>query len=109
MRGKLDRDGHLHIDRRGVFKQQDCRLSTGWFRAEKGIHEGKMTPAGLPCTDHCPLMGEPVNTEMGVLLSLCHGRTLQFDELEDLRDAGSVPSIMPSLPMASLPLTKQDK
>jgi len=103
MKAKLDKEGHLFIDRRGVLKQQDCRFTTSWYRAKKGYQAGKMAPVGVPCTDHCPLMGEPVEQSDGtVLLQLCHGRTLVLTELEDLREAGEPTPKLSPLPNAKL-------
>jgi len=104
MKGKIDKHGHLFIDRRGLLKQQDCRATTHWYRAKTGVNRGKVVPAGLPCTDYCPLFSEPVETEDGVLLSLCHGKALLFEELEDLREAGGETKTTPGL----LPLAKLD-
>jgi hypothetical protein len=66
MRGKIDKNGFLHIERRGKMIMQRCPHS---------VQDG--------CGDWCPLFGEPEFISCGKekRLELC-GKTLIFDNLE---------------------------
>ncbi len=71
MRGKINKNGCLEIERAGVMKEQFCPERIGGF-----------------CGDNCPLFCEPEeieNSKFGKYeLALCH-QTLYFNELIDQR------------------------
>ena len=73
MKGKIDTDGILFIER----KQKN----------DEPFYSDQLCPFGRGnCGDWCPLFGEPERSfaGRGVKLQLCH-RTLEFEELEDER------------------------
>ena len=70
MKGKIDEDGNLYIERAGKMKQQFCPFDV------------------KPCGDWCPLFGEP-EAEFGtksVILHICKDKMLFLDEFTDERD-----------------------
>jgi hypothetical protein len=84
MKGKIDKKGHLWIERGGKMKEKYCMYNS----------------LGDNCADYCPLFGEPEehddedwnptteryepNGKKYVKITLCH-RTLVFNELTDER------------------------
>jgi hypothetical protein len=77
VRGKINNNGVLEIERAGKFKQMECRKSTAWS-------EGDMDC--FLCNDDCSLFREPEQSsgEEKIKLVLCD--TLwYFDEFEDER------------------------
>ena len=75
MKGAIDINGNLHIERAGVLRPQFCKI-------------------GRPCGDHCPKFGEPYKDCItnrhgeyidGWVLSLCTRDQLFFTELIDNR------------------------
>lgn len=69
MKGKIGKDGVLHIERAGVMKLQWCPQSGGH------------------CGDWCPLFGEPEKHPKYTYLILCH-RMIEFAEFTDERVGG---------------------
>ena len=80
MKGKIDEDGNLYIERAGKMKQQFCPFDV------------------KPCGDWCPLFGEPMDNTMSwttvdghigghktTELELCR-KKLYFDEFTDERE-----------------------
>ena len=78
MKGKIDINGHLYLERAGVLKGQFC-------------HYARLL---VFCSDKCPLFGEPYAAEIGyldgrdgeqrIILSLCK-REWSFVDFEDKR------------------------
>ena len=76
MKGKIDKDGYLWLERAGKLKPQFCE------------HEGPQE-----CGDWCPCFQEPVVTTLTPIfrklgqttLIICEGNTLVFDEFTDER------------------------
>lgn len=69
MKGKIDKDGVLHIERAGVMRQQWCPQSGGH------------------CGDWCPHFGEPKydRGREATVIDICSGKRLVFDEFTDER------------------------
>lgn len=74
MRGKINNQGDLEIERAGVFKKQWCPYSTGMAE----------------CSHFCPLFGEPRRDPFidQITLSICYNKTLFFDSFTDEREGG---------------------
>lgn len=69
MKGKIDKDGLLEIERGGKIKSAKCPFD---FSAR--------------CGDWCAKFGEPLSHVTGrKMIEICHGQTLYFDEFEDER------------------------
>ena len=74
MKGKIDDNGTLSIERAGRMKEMECAL----------IRERW-------CSDNCPHFGEPYKDDGGQItignskLDICHGKTLLFDSFTDER------------------------
>ena len=81
MKGKIDENGNLYIERGASLKIQFCPFVT-----DKSYKvENKLLP--VPCGDWCPLFGEP-KLEDGTnsaILDLCNHKQLFFDEFVDER------------------------
>lgn len=82
MKGKIDKDGTLYIERKGKYKCQCCPIPE--IKGMEGVVSG--------CGDWCPLFGEPVATTTEhypdddyITLTICNNRTLIFDEFTDER------------------------
>jgi hypothetical protein len=95
MKGMIDKNGFLHIERAGVMNKQSCPFTqvTSYERQS------------FQCGDWCPLFGEILyhrkmdivdygeNEKMGfeptpdglLSLTICHGKELIFDTLTDER------------------------
>jgi hypothetical protein len=89
MKGKIDNNGWLRIERCGKERLQECPYTQKTFQVNNlTIRE--------PCGDWCPLFGEPtqyysdgvVVANGKTLLTLCH-KTLIFDEFTDERVGGN--------------------
>lgn len=79
VKGKIDKNGFLEIERAGKFKTVECRRST-FMSAHGDI-------ACLACNDNCSLFGEPGIEKFftgRIFLKLCE-KTWHFDEFEDKR------------------------
>lgn len=81
MKGKIDSNGWLRIERSGKEKLQECPFTQKTFQVNDIVI--------APCGDWCPLFGESVSetsvslgTTGRTLLPLCH-KTLVFDEFTD--------------------------
>jgi len=66
MKGKIDEDGVLSIQRGSEMKEQYCHNSDNY------------------CSDSCPLFGEPNISKITILI-ICEDRYLQFNVFEDER------------------------
>ena len=95
MKGKIDSQGFLHIERAGVMKYQVCPLTTSQL-----LENDKGTPS--PCGDWCPLFGEPYTWEKCKLdknndkvyvnmisINICNRHDFEF-ELSDFTDERGV-------------------
>lgn len=88
MKGKIDENGFLYIERAGKTKKTLCP------------YDGECAP----CGDWCPLFSEPEPAKDAVYpdddscnydlvpngktwMRLCHGKYLEFDEFTDEREA----------------------
>ena len=81
MKGKIDKDGILWLERAGEFKRQKCVFTMTLIRPE-GL-EAYYQAQG--CGDHCPLFCEPEDSTGGEIeLSLCH--TFHIFKKEDFKD-----------------------
>ena len=76
MKGKIDKNGKLWIERANMMKEQHC------------LEHPKTTT----CGDQCPQFGEPESIYAGenatpdlIEVEICQGRRLQFDEFTDER------------------------
>ena len=75
MKGKIDENGYLFIQRGNIPRPQYCMASYEEFK----------------CGDHCPLFGEiEIQSGGGIVpsglgLPICQDRILSFDELADER------------------------
>jgi len=81
MKGKIDSNGWLRIERSGKEKLQECPFTQKTFQVNNlTIRE--------PCGDLCPLFGEPRKAQIGtsIMVELCNERTLFFDEFTDERE-----------------------
>ena len=67
LKGKIDSEGRLHIQRRGRMKMQRCQDSTS------------------ACRDTCPLFGEPHIIHDDVRLTICEDLELAFADFSDER------------------------
>ena len=91
MKGKINKDGILEIERAGEFKKQIC------MKNMTGESPGFLD--SYPCSDNCSLFGEPetdvinasadwerlkIQTTGRTFLGLCE-QTWYFDEFEDER------------------------
>ena len=70
MKGLIDPNGNLHIERGADFKEMSCP------------HDNTF---GIPCSDVCPLFGEPFTYSGVVHLALCQSRELKFSGFDDMR------------------------
>jgi len=87
MKGKIDSNGWLRIDRGGKERLQECPFMQRAFEVND--------IAIAPCGDWCPLFGEPKTVKLNTLhkadmkeetaLVICHGKCLVFDQLTDDR------------------------
>mgnify|MGYP003587410491 CR=1 FL=1 len=68
LKGKIDCDGRLHIERAGKMKMQRCK-----------------DPLSA-CRDTCPLFGEPRTIHDDVHLTICMDRDLTFSDFIDERE-----------------------
>lgn len=69
MKGRIDMDGILWLERAGEIKRQKCVFTMTLNRPEElePYYESK------GCGDWCPLFGEPKQTRKGEIeLTLCH-------------------------------------
>jgi len=79
MNGKIERNGYLMIERAGVMRTQYCPFTARYHDAP------------VPCSDMCPLFGEPEKQETSfpegchTTILLCHERELTFDTFTDER------------------------
>lgn len=77
MKGKIDTEGMLSIERKDKTKRQWCPYDSSEYTSR--------------CGDYCPLFGEPylcVDVTGKIAIQLCRRRIL-FDELEDQREEPS--------------------
>lgn len=83
MKGKINAQGWLHIERAGYMKKQACPYTN-------------VTDEDLcTCGDWCPLFGEPYEDTFddddgyanGTCLEICSNRRLNFTEFTDERTA----------------------
>lgn len=96
MKGKIDKDGFLKIQRGDDFKDQACPFRNDILQSN--IIE--FMPGETNCGCWCPLFGEPkseselvagetilpVSLPSGkILLQICQNHVLGFDEFEDAR------------------------
>lgn len=80
MKGKIDSNGWLRIERGGKEKLQECPFMQRAFQ----VNDVSIAP----CGDWCPLFGEPVDCSEGYFtLSLCQ-KTLAFNVFTDERGKG---------------------
>ena len=93
MKGKIDSDGGLWIERAGQLREQLCP------RQQDHHSEYESDPASIACGDWCPLFGEPVVDSISenmiriTLSCSCKIVTFRFDDLTDDRkeiDSGKV-------------------
>lgn len=78
MKGKIDKDGYLHIERNNGFRQQLCPFSEQANCGQWCPHFGDPEErSGVPL--NYTKNGEPI---MGFDLRICHGKTLVFETLE---------------------------
>lgn len=78
LKGKIDKDGILSIERAGVMRQQMCPYS---YSNQLPVF------SATQCGDACPLFDEPY-PERGttsVMLCICHEKRLFFKEFTDER------------------------
>jgi len=78
IKGKINKNGVLEIERSGRFKKQDCLRSAAWINDNLGCSF---------CGDNCSLFGEPGIEKFftgRIFLKLCE-KTWYFDEFEDER------------------------
>ena len=84
MKGKIDRDGFLWIERAGKMNETTCPYSQ-WLN--------KTTEEPISCGDWCPLFGEPILKALRLFnndvvnkmtIELCR-KDIIFDELTDER------------------------
>ena len=82
MKGKIDSNGWLRIERGGKERLQECPYTQKTFQ----VNNRTMRE---PCGDWCPLFGEPKWEIDGksAIIEVCH-RTLFFDEFTDERAGG---------------------
>lgn len=89
MKGKIDNNGWLWIERGGKEKLQECPFTQKTFQVNNlTIRE--------PCGDWCPLFGEPTiicldtinrgDRKTETALPICHGKYLHFDEFTDEKE-----------------------
>jgi hypothetical protein len=77
MKGKIDNNGWLRIERGGKEKLQECPFTQKTFQVnDLTIRE--------PCGDWCPLFDEPEKRPKCTYLILCH-RMIEFAEFTDER------------------------
>lgn len=69
VKGKLNKDGVLEIERAGKFKKADCRHDRG----------------GIFCTDDCSLFQEPEEMQDGTTALMLCSALWHFIEFEDER------------------------
>lgn len=80
MKGKINNEGILEIERAGRFKKMECRI------AGLGFGDLGHDPMACLCGDDCPHFGEPEYYEKRhVIIEICQSRFLSFDEFEDQR------------------------
>lgn len=107
MKGKIDKNGHLWIERAGEMIRTECPFqNTVWIETQKKSKCGTLleinrTLVAPLCGDWCPLFGEPIHcaTQNNVSgndevfnwrLLLCH-KTLLLKEFTDERGKESEP------------------
>ena len=75
MKGKINKNGSLLIERNGKYKDQWC------------LYDHK--DGAINCGDWCPQFGEPekaVFEENAAILNICQKKVLVFDDFEDERN-----------------------
>ena len=78
MKGKIDSNGWLRIERGGKEKLQECPFTQKTFQVnDLTIRE--------PCGDWCPLFDEPDFTDGGAHLELCQTH-YYFEQFTDERE-----------------------
>lgn len=82
MKGKIDINGWLRIERGGKEKLQECPYTQKTFQVNN-------LTMREPCGDWCPLFGEPFKSFGKTTIELCR-ITLQFDDFTDEREGGEV-------------------
>lgn len=76
MKGKIDREGYLQIERKVNYKPQHCPIAIC----------GNLNRINSTCGDWCPLFGEPLSNMASLTaIEICTHRILIFDEFEDER------------------------
>ena len=84
MKGKISKEGVLHIQRGSILKDQLC-----------------INNKNLRCWDFCPQFGEPHRGDAAhevACIRICGGRVLCFEEFEDEREGCSAPVAALSVP-----------
>ena len=70
MKGKLDENGVLSIERLDNWKMQKCIMGLGFEY----------------CSDSCPKMGEPFSALTGnMCVDICNGEFIEFESFDDER------------------------
>lgn len=82
MKGKIDNNGWLWIERGSKEKLQECPFMQRAFEVND--------IAIAPCGDWCPLFGEPKLEIDGksAIIEICDGKTLFLDQFADERAGG---------------------
>ncbi len=77
MKGKIDNNGWLRIERGGKEKLQECPFMQRAFQ----VNDVSIAP----CGDWCPLFGEPKweIDNKAAIIEICQGNRLYFDEFTD--------------------------
>ena len=83
MKGKIDKDGNLLIERGGFLGTASCPFAVWTISQNAPIQHSNEF---MPCGHWCSLFGEPFSkiNHAGAELSLCK-RTLYFDTFKDER------------------------
>jgi len=89
MKGRIDEEGFLEIQRGERIESQMCPFNTDIIVTAYALGSpDDLKPGGASCGDWCPLFGEPGKKRAPgdiIFIDICQGRTLAFEKLEDRR------------------------
>jgi hypothetical protein len=79
MSGKIDKNGYLALERKGVLKKVCCPFTVS---SRNGATQG------VYCGDWCPFFGDPYKEGCSTvtILEICHGESFYFGNFEDDRE-----------------------